>query len=128
MKAKALRNKTTGKYIYFKFGELDDSTLIERDIPQLVGVDITSEINQLILLKFPNFDVNEFELIELEIFESGVLGADIRNKLSSIKNLLPMVSIYFLEKNEAKKLLIKGLIEKEIKQARKSLEYLSKLL
>jgi hypothetical protein len=127
MKVKALRNKTTGKYLHFKHDEYD-AMVVERSLPELLEADITLET----LLDhydstYPHIDTSEFEVVELDIVESGVVGADIRNKLSPIKNLLAVIGIYFIEKSSGKKILLKGIINKDIKQSRISIEYLTKM-
>jgi hypothetical protein len=72
--------------------------------------------------------LDDLELVEFEIFEANTVGADIRNKLSPPKNLVSMLEIYFaMEAGEKKeKLLI--LIEKEMAQTKKSIEYIANLL
>lgn len=128
MKAKTLKNKTTGKYLHFTLDEHDDAIMVERNLPEILQADITLEgLLDHYAMTLPYLDTSEFEVIELDIIESGVVGADIRNKLSPIKNLLAVIGIYFIEKSSGKKILLKGIIDKDIRQARISIEYLTKM-
>jgi hypothetical protein len=129
MKAKALRNKTTGKYLHFMCeDELNDAMLVERSLLELLEADITLEgLLDHYNSRYPCIDTTEFELVEFDLIETGIVGADIRNKLSPFKSLIALIGVYILEKSEGKKILMKGLIQRDIKQARASLEYLTKL-
>jgi len=130
MKVKALRNKTTGKFLHFMCeDELNDAMLVERSLPELLEADITLEgLLDHYNSRYPYIDTTEFELVEFDLIESGVIGDDIRNKLTPFKNLVASISLFLIEKSAGKKILMKGHIEKEIKQAKISLEYLTKIL
>ena len=128
MKVKALRNKTTGKFLHFKYNADGDGIIVSKSLPELLEADVTLVELTDEFFSYPYIDTNEFELVEFELFESSVIGADIRNKLTPIKNLIALIGIYLLEKSSGKKILLKGLIEKDIRQARISLEYLNKLM
>jgi len=129
MKATTLRNKTTGKYLHFTLNQFDGVIMVERNLPEILQADVTLEgLLDHYAMAFPCLDTSEFEVVELDIIESGVLGADIRNKLTPFKNLIALVGVYLLEKSSGKKILMKGLLERDMKQARISLEYLTKLL
>ena len=73
-----------------------------------------------------NFD--KLELVELDVFESGEVGADIRNKLTPCYNLLAILKIYFKETDDSKKYHMKRLIEKEMELSKKSIKYIANLL
>lgn len=130
MKAKALRNKATGKYLHFQIDDFGATgRVIECSLPELLEADITlEELLDHYYSIYPYIDTREFELIEFDLIETGVLGADIRNKLTPFKNLIALVGVYLHEKSAGKKLLMKGLLERDMRQARISLEYLTKLL
>jgi len=68
----------------------------------------------------------DLELIEYDLIESGVVGADIRNKLTPVFKLLELLKKYFKIKNE--KGNVKKFIDAEIKESEKSIEYISNLL
>lgn len=58
----------------------------------------------------------------------GQIAANIRNKLTPLSNLLALLKTYFNEKDEVKKEKIKNYIEKEMKQCKVSIDYLSTFL
>jgi hypothetical protein len=73
-------------------------------------------------------DLSEFELVEFELVEKNTIGADIRNKLSPCLNLAEMVQAFLDEEHPDKKNGLKELIYDEIKQSKKSVEYIANLL
>jgi len=74
------------------------------------------------------FDFENMEFIELDIFEAGEVGADIRNKLSPYSNLVALVEVLLNETDHDEKHELKKFIRKEIIQSKKSVEYIAKLL
>jgi len=73
-------------------------------------------------------DWDTVELVEFDLIDSGVVGADIRNKLSPPKNLVSMLEVFFKEKDEEKKYYLKRIIKKEMTQSKKSIKYIANLL
>lgn len=78
-----------------------------------------------------DFDLDKLEFVEFELIETGVVGADIRNKLSPPKNLVAMLEDFFDDNvadapKEREKLV--EFIKKEMKQTEVSVEYLANLL
>ncbi len=61
-------------------------------------------------------------------FDMSSTAADIRNKLTPLSNLLALLKIYFQETDNDKKDKIKNHIEKEMKQCKISIGYLSNFL
>jgi hypothetical protein len=129
MKVKTLRNKTTGKFLHFQIDDFGATgRVIECSLPELLDADITLEgLLDHYASTYPYIDTREFEVIEFDLIESEVIGADIRNKLSPIKNLIALIGVYLLEKSAGKKILMKGLLDRDIRQARISMEYLTKM-
>jgi hypothetical protein len=133
MKVKALRSKSTGKFLHFTQMKYEDTIfeegqMVESTLPELLESDITLEgLLDHYAMAYPQIDTSDFELAEFDLIETGTVGADIRNKLSPFKNLIALIGVYMLEKSEGKKILMKGHINKDLKQARASLEYLTKL-
>lgn len=130
MKTKALRNKTTGKYLHYLVNRDEANELFPSNLPELLCESTTLEDLLEEYKNAINFstDTSEYELVEFDLIESGVIGDDIRNKLTPFKNLVASISLFLIEKSAGKKILMKGHIEKEIKQAKISLEYLTKIL
>jgi len=73
-------------------------------------------------------DFDKVELVEFELIETGVVGADIRNKLTPYNNLVALVRLYLNETNLEKQVMLKKFIWKELKQSKKSIKYIANLL
>ena len=116
MKVKVLRDKKTKDFLHIrKFSGKHE--LFTSSLPRLYETTATMELMENIFplddCNFENFD--EMEFGEYELIEFGEVGADIRNKLSSQKNLVCLLERYFDEYNIDKKLVLKEFIEKEMK-------------
>jgi hypothetical protein len=72
--------------------------------------------------------LDDLEMIEFEMFEADTVGADIRNKLTSCKNLVSLLKIYFKEEDEEMKEKIKEFIQKEMKNSENNINYIANLL
>jgi hypothetical protein len=132
MKFKALRKKDTKEFIYFLVNEnlkISLGTYISK-LPNPMAITATMENVKEYYSQFTsNFDFNNIELIEFDMFESDVVGADIRNKLTPLKNLPAMLKILKkrkITKEQRKK--IKELIEVEIIRCEKNVDYIANLL
>lgn len=129
MKVKTLRSKSSGNYLHFTLDEHDDVIMVERSLPDILQADVTLEgLLDHYAMTFPYLDTTDFDVVELDLIETGVVGADIRNKLTPVKNLIATVEAYLNEKSSGKKIIMKGHIEKDIRQVRITIEYLTKLL
>jgi len=73
-------------------------------------------------------DLTDYEIKEFDLIEFGEVGADIRNKLSSQKNLVCLLERYFDDENEVDKDVLKAFIEKEMEQSKISIDYIANLL
>lgn len=133
MKFKALRRKDNKEFVHLGDNYCGyEISVFTSDMPKLMGANTTmDDIIKHCGGKFHDSVIQEWELVELDILvkdDSESIGADIRNKLTPIKNLLKMLKAYDFEKNEGKKFLIKMLIIREMKNCENSLEYLQDLL
>ena len=132
MKVKALRDKDTKEFIHLM--PMGEKVMVcTGDIPTVQPLTATMELMKEIYPKekvidgeYNNFD--NFELVEFDLIESGEVGADIRNKLSPPKNLIELLEEYFNPESVLDNKIIKKFIKKEMKQAKKSIQYLAKLL
>lgn len=133
MKFKALRRKDNKEFVHLGNNYCGyDINVFTSDMPKLMSSDVTfNDIIKHCGGKIHEWMIQEWELVELDIQvvgENESIGADIRNKLTPIKNLLKMLKTYDKEKNEGKKFLIKAMIIKEMKNCGDSIEYLQELL
>jgi hypothetical protein len=86
------------------------------------------EILEYLKTENPTINFDDYEVVEFDLVQSDVIGADIRNKLSPPNNLLAMLEDYFSIANEDTKEKILVYIRKEMKQTEISIEYLKNLL
>lgn len=82
-------------------------------------------------LSFDDLEMVEFEMVEADTTFS--YGADIRNKLTPVQNLLKLIEIYFNESSDVifeanKKANVKKLIKKEAEKCEDIVKYLANLL
>ena len=129
MKAKALRTKTEPKEFVQVANFMGSNYVCTSIIPHLMSEEATIKglvdyYNGLT----PPADISEFEIVELDIIDCGVVGADIRNKLSSPTNLLALLKLYFEETDADRIRTLEKFIKKEMKQSEKSIKYISNLL
>jgi hypothetical protein len=124
MKAKTLRTKDTKEFIHlYLFGSNPESYSCE--IPQILS--ITADINDIKKIN-PEINFDDYELIEIDIVDSGEIGADIRNKLSPLKNLLAIIKKRDECDNDELFNKLTELMKKEMNQCEISIDYLAKLL
>lgn len=122
MKFKTLREIDTKKFvrIYGMFISISET-------PDLIPVQTTTEdLMKYYGDKFSLIELN-IELVEIDVDISGEIGADIRNKLSPMKNLIAMLrdNINITRNGDIK---MQKLFKKEIKKCEESIEYLKNLL
>lgn len=76
----------------------------------------------------PEINLDDYELVEFDCIESGVVGADIRNKLTPILNLIALNKLLLEEDDQEKIEPLKRLIKKEMETSKICIKYLVKLL
>ena len=112
MKYKTLRKIDTKEYInIYAFSSFGFTS----EIPQLLSINTNIETMRNSL---PDTDFSNYEMIEVEVLNSGEIGADIRNKLTPLKNLLAILknknNIYNLDEIKYDKLMKKNIESCEI--------------
>lgn len=129
MKVKALRYKDSKEFV-----EIITMNEIHMIFTSTHPRIMTKDSNIKILEKYYNkpefnkIDFSKFELVEYDLIESGEVGADIRNKLSSQKNLVCLLEKYFDKKNKIDKEKLLEYIKKEMKQTKINIDYIADLL
>jgi len=119
MKAKTLRKKDSKEFVQIhNIGSTE--MVFTAELPILLPNSVTFEDIKEFYSRSPEILVDELELIELDLIEADTVGADIRNKLSPIKNLCKMMENTNLGESPY--------IQKGIEQVNNSIEYLSNLL
>jgi len=134
MKFKALRKIETKEFIivyHFEGGGMEFFT-VEFPDPKPMSATIDG-LKQYYNDNYKDVDIShmnfdELELVEMECYKAGVVGADIRNKLCPVKNLIRLLKEYFGEVDEVRRHKIYGYITTEIKNTDKSIKYISDLL
>lgn len=132
MKYKALRKKDTKEFVILEFHTNFNCLLAvyTTEIPKLqpisASMDLLKEMYQTYDLNGYSFD--DFEFVELELTETGEIGADIRNKLTPFKSLASILKKYLEMEEGEKKESIKEILNAEIKQSEISVKYLTDLL
>ena len=134
MKFTALIHKTHGEFASIEsFNETGMFEVCTHSLPDPIPEDLSIELlkgyydqHGLIIEGFDNLEIKRYDF-----FEEGVLGADIRNKLSPIKNLLTLLTIYKEQKHamdwDHKEYFENKIIEL-IEECKESVTYLSELL
>jgi hypothetical protein len=137
MKFKALRKKEEPK----EFVEIQDfggmNVVFTSELPNPQPMTATIDLmKQVYEGKFPaDFNFDDYELAEFEIYEADTVGADIRNKLSPPKNLVALLEVLFTEPFEPRSNLDRMKqndlirhIKKEMAQVKINVDYIAKLL
>ena len=133
MKFKVLRNKETKAFVqllkynnrYMEFTSETPLLLpLSASIEGLKNVHMQESSVEITIF----VDYDNFEMIELDVLESGVIGADIRNKLGSPTNLLAILKLYFKEENADRIRTLEKFIKKEMEVSEISLKYIANLL
>jgi hypothetical protein len=125
MKMKTLRRKHE-KPEYREFASLDDGLFYTHEHPHALGNGAT--IEGLKSICKDDIDWDKYEVVEIEYFLAGEIGADIRNKLGPFKNLIAMVKDYEDVLEHISKEKRDELMKKQLKSCEASLDYLSKLM
>lgn len=134
MKAKALKFRNSEEYILID--EIDENYFVfTSEFPYLQPM--TANLEEMIEFSNKNhhnlvIDWDNVEMVELDIIDSGEVGADIRNKLTPPKNLVALLEAFFddvkVHYSEPKRAELAKLIKKEMEQTKKSVNYLKELL
>lgn len=132
MKFKALRTKKEP----YEFVEIDyhngEHVLYTQELPNPQPVTATIELMKAYFDQHhplpDTINLDDYELVEFDCIESGVVGADIRNKLTPFLNLIALVDILLKDEVPEKREVIKGLTKKEMETSKICIKYLTKLL
>lgn len=136
MKCKALRYKAEANF-FKEFVMVEEvwgkPTVITSELPKLQPKTATLENMKKIFEENDiyhglDLDFDKLELVELDVIESGEVGADIRNKLLPLLNLTALIKLYLKESDEELKIKLKKLIEREIENSERSIKYITNLL
>ncbi|MDA3779469.1 MAG: hypothetical protein PF487_04485 [Bacteroidales bacterium] len=134
MKVKALRYKDTKEFVYIE-NDGEEPMIYTSSLPKVQPENATLEVMKELLenndiYEGHELDMDNVELVEFDLIESGEVGADIRNKLSSPKNFIALLEIFFETKvgytDERRKLV--EIIKKEMEQSKINIKYISNLL
>jgi hypothetical protein len=130
MKVKALRYKDTKEFVHIMHMGEYACTVGTSEIPNIQPMTATLELMKEIYKDFSDINFDEMEFIEFDLIESGVVGADIRNKLGPIKNLLKLLSMHtefdsFDNRNPGS---LTRIIMEQIPVCEKNTKYLSDIL
>lgn len=133
MKFKTLRKKDTKEFVVIHINDNFQTIfgVYTTETPVLQPMTATMELYKEFYEKYDwgAYDIDEYELIELDIIDTDAVGADIRNKLSPLSNLISMLKALKTRKlDKEKRTGIKKLIEKEMSQGEISIDYLTNLL
>ena len=130
MKVKTLRNKETKEFVHIDVHQnLNFTSVGTSETPRLLPM--SSDLDGMIEYfnhKGIEVDWNNIEMVELDVIESGEIGADIRNKLGSPTNLLAMLKLYFKEEDADRIRTLEMFIKKEMEVSEISLKYVANLL
>jgi len=136
MKVKALRYKDTKEFVHIEEVFDDEPQIFTSGLPKVQPITATLEtikdyIENNDYFEDLEIDWDRIELVEFYFIELDIIGADIRNKLTPPKNLVSMLEIFFKPKIahvSEERTELAELIKKEMKQVKKSVDYLAKLL
>jgi len=127
MKAKTLRFKETKEFVHILEGGIIGTSAIPDILPMTASMDALKKYYETFDPK-KEINYDELEIVEVEVVDSGELGADIRNKLSPPKNLVALLEEYFDNPEVPNFQKLERSIRKEMNQTKVSVEYLAKLL
>jgi hypothetical protein len=131
MKVKALRTKTEPKeFIHLDYNQsLNICFLGTSNIPNIQPETATLEgMIEYFGEKEIDVDWNNIELVEFDLIESGEVGADIRNKLGPIKNLVSMVGLISSGTFDIEDKKMIRMIKGDVDKCKKNIKYIADLL
>lgn len=126
MKVKTLRFKDTKEFVHV----LEGGHLGTSSVPDILADSASIDgLKKYYEIAFPGKEIefDKLEVVEYDFFESGEVGADIRNKLSPPKNLVSLLTEYFDNPEVTDFQKLERSIRKEMNQTKESVEYLAKL-
>jgi hypothetical protein len=133
MKFKALRKKDGKEFVFIEMNSTFKCLLgiytekIPYLLPTTASIDGLKELYDGYDMRGYSFD--DFELVELDVIDGDKIGADIRNKLTPLKNLICMLRVLKTRKmDKEKRKGLKELVQKEMEQGDASIDYLTNLL
>jgi len=127
MKVKALRFKDTKEFVHILENGMIGTSEIPDVLPLTASLDLLKKYYEVSGQKTDDVDFDNLEVIEFDFIEASEVGADIRNKLSPPLNLVQMLDQYFNNPEVPDFQKLEKLIQKEMKQTKVSVDYLSKL-
>ena len=140
MKIKALRTVREPKeFVEICFHRSDDDPnngvwvaytgALPNPQPETATMELMKEYYAKQAVPLPSeINLDDYELVEFDCIESGVVGADIRNKLTPILNLIALNKLLLDEDDQQKIEPLKRLIKKEMETSKICIKYLVKLL
>jgi hypothetical protein len=131
MKFKALRRKKTKEFVEIQ--QLSGLNIIfTSELPNPQPMTATIELMKTLYKDcLSEFNFDDFELVEFEMYEADTVGADIRNKLSPPLNLIALLKIYFtpnVAHASEERAKLYEYIKKEMDNAEKNIKYIANLL
>lgn len=132
MKFKALRTKKEPKE-FVELTNLNGTWMVfTSELPHpLSNVATIDKMKELFEITCPlpdEINLDDYELVEFEMFEANTVGADIRNKLTPSLNLVSMLKRYFGDWSEDLKKEFLPYIKKEMEKSEENIKYISNLL
>lgn len=140
MKIKALRTiKEPKEFVEICFHQNDEDPndgvwivytgALPNPQPETATMELMKEYYAKQAVPLPSeINLDDYELVEFDCIESGVVGADIRNKLTPILNLIALNKLLLDEDDQQKIEPLKRLIKKEMETSKICIKYLVKLL
>ncbi|MFA5366356.1 MAG: hypothetical protein WC333_00335 [Dehalococcoidia bacterium] len=133
MKFKTLRKKSSKEFVHI---EMNSSFMCllgvyTTEIPRLQPITATMEKLKELYAGYDmqGWSFDDFELVVLDIIDGDAIGADIRNKLTPLKNLISMLRVLKTRKmDKDKRKRLKELVQKEMEQGDTCIDYLTNLL
>ena len=124
MKVKTLRFKDTKEFVHI----LEGGQLATSSIPDILADSASIEALEKYYENFLGKKINteNLEVVEYDFFESGEIGADLRNKLTSPLSLVALLTTYFGDDDIDRDALLM-FIKKEMQKTKDVVEYISKL-
>jgi len=131
MKFKALRNIETKEFV--EIVNHDGTYVVyTHELPNPQPMTATIELMKQYYDEYhplpPEINLDNYELVEFDCIESGVVGADIRNKLTPLLNLIALCGLLLKDEHPEKKDALKNLLKKEMETSKICIKYLVKLL
>lgn len=74
-----------------------------------------------------DINLDDYELVEFDVIERGVVGEEIRNRLVSILNLIALCELFLKDEEPEKKGTIKNLLKSEIKTSKICIKHLANM-